>query len=61
MGRTKEADRDRSIRVPVTDEELSLVQRLAGLVPVAAYLRDLIMREAKAKGLIKATKGRTMR
>lgn len=58
MARPKEEDRPRSIRIPVTEEQFRLVHALAGKVPVAVYLRDLIEREAAAAGLTKTKKGR---
>lgn len=58
MARPKEEDRPRSIRIPVTERQFRLVHALAGKVPVAVYLRDLIEREAVSAGLTKKARQR---
>ena len=51
MARQKDIDRPRSIRIPVTDDELETARLLAGKVPLTTYLRDLIAEEAKRQGI----------
>ena len=51
MARAKEEERPRSIRIPCSEETFQMAHALAGKVPLAVYLRDLIEREAFAKGL----------
>lgn len=54
MARPKEAERGRSLRIPLTEAEFQRVHRLAGDVPLTTYVRRLLEREAIAAGLLKA-------
>lgn len=49
MARPKEADRPRSARLPMTEEEYRRLHILAGDVPIVVYLRRLLEREWTAR------------